>query len=518
MKTEKAQQADPMLELRYALPSRAHGDAREKLLYMLLQDAADTKPVELDGHFRDRLPELVAVPDALARQVIAEAMQDAYWTRPKRVPYLVPYHSSFPLSFRLSRSVGGDYAEARYKLFSGAIIPFLCWRDGAVDKHLVGRLLDFMNDTRGFSLADRLMHRAVLSDQPERPTAADADVLVGRLGSEIAKELEERPFCPFALVQFQEDLNVLLDRTARLPRRDVVDMLTELFSLHLATYYYRLAQVLGEQLDEAVAASADIEAPSPSCPCTSGLESCTLAGRIRFRVGSGGDRPVSRQDGCATAYRDVDARRLHPLPATIATANISQHIWAQLGGPSGPPSRPRLADLASELRRNDQFRAEFNVVAAGIAAINSSLYDTAADPAAIAEEVARQPNLFGLYSSILASKRPHKEDGRRVDRLKYHGRDVVNQLVKIAPTATLIRTRGSVIFYELDERMLFLSVLLICGVREVPFDTFVTKLRRYGLSPQDASERTRLADALERLGMLHRYSDAGESTYVHYPL
>jgi len=234
-------------------------------------------------------------------------------------------------------------------------------------------------------------------------------------------------------------------------------------------------------------------------------------------VGSGGDRPVSRQDGCAVAYRDVDARRLHPLPATIATANIAQHIWAQLGGPSGPPSRPRLQDLASELRSNDPFRKQFNLAAAGIGVINSLLYDPAADPDVVAESAARQPNLFGLYSSILASKRPHKADGKRVDRLKHHGRDVVNQLVKVASSATLIRTRGSVIFYELDEKMLFLSVLLICGEREIPFDTFVSSLSRYGLAPQDSSERTRLADALEKLGMLRRYSDAGESTYVHYP-
>ena len=523
LKVEKRQQADPMLELRYALPSRAHGDAREKLLFMLVQDAAESRPREFDGEFRSRLPRLVTIPDALARQVIAEAMQDAYWTRPERVPYLVPYHSSYPLSYRLSRSVAGRFVEARYKLFAGAIVPFLCWRDGKVDENLVGRLLDYLNETDGFSLIDRLMYKAVRDDQPARPSDADPSVLIGRLDAEVVSELQNRPFCPYALRQFQDDLTTLLNRAPLLPRRDVVDMLTALFSMHLASYYYRIALVLGEQLDEAIGASAGIDPPQPACACNEGLEHCSLAGRIRFRVGSGGDRPVSKQDGCAVAYRDLDARRLNPLSATIATANVAQHIWSQLGGPDGPPGRPHLIDLATKLRSDSRFRAEFNLLAAAIAAMNLSLFDTEDTPDGIAKSVARNPDLFGLSESILATKRPHKEarpTGRvmRIDRLKYHGRDVVNSLVKRATGASLIRTRGSVIFYELEENMLFLVVLLICGDRELPFDTFVARMGRYGLAPQDDSERALLADALERLGMLHRYSDAGESTYVHYAL
>jgi hypothetical protein len=323
------------------------------------------------------------------------------------------------------------------------------------------------------------------------------------------------------LNQFQDDLRTLLDRAPLLPRRDIVDMLTALFSMHLATYYYRLALVLGEQLDAAIAASAGIDPPGPGCSCSEGLEACTLAGRIRFRVGSGGDRPVSKQDGCAVAYRDLDARRLNPLSATIATSNVAQHIWAELGGPAGPPARPRMKDLAEKLGSDIRFRTDFNLAAAAVAAVNLSLFDTGESPDYIARTVARNPDLFGLSEAVLATKRPHREarpNGRvmRIDRLKYHGRDVVNSLVKRATGASLIRTRGPVIFYELEENMLFLIVLVICGDRELSFDTFVSRMGRYGLAPQDDRERALLADALERLGMLHRYSDAGESTYVHY--
>jgi DNA phosphorothioation-dependent restriction protein DptG len=40
----------------------------------------------------------------------------------------------------------------------------------------------------------------------------------------------------------------------------------------------------------------------------------------------------------------------------------------------------------------------------------------------------------------------------------------------------------------------------------------------YGLAPQDAREEDLLADALQRLGLLDRYSDAGEATYVRHVL
>jgi DNA phosphorothioation-dependent restriction protein DptG len=96
---------------------------------------------------------------------------------------------------------------------------------------------------------------------------------------------------------------------------------------------------------------------------------------------------------------------------------------------------------------------------------------------------------------------------------------VVHQLVKRESGGSLIRSHGNrVTFFELDEEFLFLLVKLVCKDQEVPFDDFLVGLYSYGLTPQDDAERQRLAEALERLGMLTRYSDAGESTYVKHPL
>src|SRR5205807_1578416 len=104
------------------------------LLYMILQDASpDGPPSVLDANFRARLQDWLEILDPLAREVMGEAMKDAYWTKPDRNYYPIPYHARVPLSFKLSRLSGSKPVEARYKLFSGAILPFLCWREGDVN-------------------------------------------------------------------------------------------------------------------------------------------------------------------------------------------------------------------------------------------------------------------------------------------------------------------------------------------------------------------------------------------------
>src|SRR4051794_5012679 len=65
---------DP-LDLRHAFPSRAHGDAREKLLYTIVQDASSGgPPSKLDVELRAGLSEAVPLPEP-DRQIIAAAMR-----------------------------------------------------------------------------------------------------------------------------------------------------------------------------------------------------------------------------------------------------------------------------------------------------------------------------------------------------------------------------------------------------------------------------------------------------------
>jgi hypothetical protein len=309
--------------------------------------------------------------------------------------------------------------------------------------------------------------------------------------------------------QFREDLVAVVALRDRLPRNDLIGMLTLLLSFELAIYYYRVSQVLGADVDDVIRAAqdpADAPVSRETCACNCPLQDCALAGRIKFRVGTGGDRPVSRQDPCVSAFADLDTRRLQPLVATIATANTFQAIWAQMGSQHG---RPMLKELATRIRQDEQFRTDFNLVAAGAACEVALAAGLADSPEGAVKFARRSPGAFALQEAILASKRRD---------LKYRGRDVVNQLVKPkASGGILIRTRGNVQFFEIDEDMLFVLVAVICRNEELPYAEFLRKLNRYGLEPQDRQERSVLADALERLGMLRRYSDAGESIYVRYP-
>jgi len=93
----------------------------------------------------------------------------------------------------------------------------------------------------------------------------------------------------------------------------------------------------------------------------------------------------------------------------------------------------------------------------------------------------------------------------------------VNQLAKVTDAGNLIRQNSPrAIFFEVDEDLLFLLVRLVCGTDPMPYDQFLAGLACYGLAPQHEAEEQRLAAALERLGMLVRYSDAGEAAYVHH--
>ena len=103
--------------------------------------------------------------------------------------------------------------------------------------------------------------------------------------------------------------------------------------------------------------------------------------------------------------------------------------------------------------------------------------------------------------------------------LRHQGRDIVNQLmlnVNLASPGSLITRNGTHGFYEIDEQLLILLVRLVCRDDQLPYDDFLDGLLSYGLSPQDEAERHALADALERLGLLVRYSDAGEAAFVHF--
>jgi hypothetical protein len=512
-----------LLNLRTAFPSRAHGDDREKQLFKIVQDASEGPlPARLDSDLYGELSDSLLSLAEVDRQPVANAMRDEYWTVPGNRPTLTPYHDTLATGYQHTSQAraSGRINPARYKLFRGIILLFLCWDDqaGRVRAELIEDLLGLLRGQEGFTLLDRLMTEAAAAHAGEDLPRATVDGLLGRqqdardpASATFEQMIEETlgtsgAFCQPALDRFQVDLETVLKLRRSVPRRDLIDELTALLSLHLGIYYYRVALVLGERLDDAIRA-ADGMAPAGGCDCSGGLSSCALAGRILFRVGTRGDRPVRLADGCVRAYVDLDGKRLLPLSATIVTANLAHRLWGALGGPGGEPD---LTGLAAALRADSQLNTRFNAGAAAVAAILALETEVAGTSVEAADIALRGPGLFALQQAVLAARRK---------KLKYLSRDVVNQFLLRPSGGSLISRRSNrVTFFELDEDFLFLLVKLICRERQVPFDQFVTELRHYGLAPQDDPERQNLADGLERLGILKRYSDAGESAYVEYPL
>ncbi len=510
----KKQWGEELLALREAFPSIAHGDQREKLLYKIIQDASGSEPRILDAQFRESLPDTVPLADQNARQVVAAAIGDEYWTTVKQVPYLVPYHSLLPSSFvhtSASKKLGRNTA-ARYKLFNSVVLPYLCWAGDGVDTGLVDELLSALSSDEDFTLLDELMLDAarVVADTSSNEVSV-GNLTRGQLWEEVESALKVGAFSQAALDQFQADMRTVLSMRAQLPRRDLLDLVTSLLSFALTIHYYRVAVTLGEQLDRAIATTGGLEPPPLSRNGGGELTADALAGRILFRIGTRGDRPVRMTDPCVLRYRELTEHRLMGMPAVIITMNLTQRLWQALGD---APPRADLVALDERAQEDEEFAQAIDAGTAALAVVYAarSARTRGAPELNERELVAlgtRRPGLFALREAVIATRRT---------RLRHTSRDVVNQLAKRESGGSLIRTRGPATFFELDEDFLFLVVKLICQDGEVDFATFLHELTRYGLAPQDEEEKGLLADALERLGMLRRYSDAGESIYVHHPI
>src|SRR5260370_988315 len=104
------------------------------------------------------------------------------------------------------------------------------------------------------------MMKTVEIASPAGAQSALSSTLVDRPEtSEALKHLQVGPaFCQPALTRFQEDLRTVLGLSAKLPRRDLINTLTGLISLHLALYYYHVSLILGLEIDRAIAAGAGV--------------------------------------------------------------------------------------------------------------------------------------------------------------------------------------------------------------------------------------------------------------------
>jgi hypothetical protein len=502
-------------------PTVPRADDRDKLLWSVVAEAK-AKPDQKVSLLSDQdlamaLPRLLNLGEE-ASQATADALMDRFFNRKNAdARVLLPVHSSLPLNYKHVRSTG---RSSGFRMFNGGILPFLLWQssENNVDTELLATLFEAVSDDTELTALDRHFLDVALKDATDREAKADATELVRRYAQQFHDELD-RPgavFCQPSMDLFRRDLATVL--STDLPRPDKILWLTLLLSLHLTVRLYRIAVIKGNELDIAVAAAGQLPAPPgvAGCACAPTVESqdcllsCPMAGMLRFRTSSGRYRPVRDNDGCRTSYVKVDERRLLDMPATLVTRTLGSHAWAALGGGEAA-RRGDLLEMARALNADRDLRRHHDALCRAIAVLHHDQWRGGASTTGELEDVTRiGPGLHAL-----------REDVRKMRSrdLRHQSRDIVNQLVldqNVGGQGSLVSRNGTRSFYELDEQLLLLLVRLTCQDAQIPYDEFLSRLSAYGLAPQDNRETDSLADALERLGLLVRFSDSGEASFVHY--
>lgn len=501
-------------------PNTARGDDRDKILWRVIADAApavDPAALRLDRDLNQSLASQLGLPSAAA-DVAAEALRDRYYNR-KNVPMMLPAHGGLPLNYRHSTAKG---QPARYKMWNGGVLPFLLWNaeQAGVDRELLQDVLSFVGEDSELTKLDRIFLKVALDGSARPDEKPSPQRLIDKYEPQFAERFAAfgGPFCQPSLDQFRKDLRTVL--TTELPRPDKIAWLTLLLSLHLSVRLYRLAVVKGYALDLVVAAAGELEPPAAAraCACDRGagpaaLDACPFAGKVKFRTGTGNYRSVSLRDGCRTSYAEVDQKRLLDLPATLVTATLASAAWQALGGGAAAAAHD-LTALAAALRGDPDLRRAHGATCAAMAILH---HDAQRHGQAPAEELDAAGSLSPKRPGVHALR----DDVRRLRRtdLRHQSRDVVNQLMQttaVKGPGTLISMNGRLPYFEVDEQLLLLLTRLVSGGDALPLDEFLQGLRRYGLEPQNSEEFAAVADALERLGLLSRYSDSGEASFVRY--
>jgi hypothetical protein len=505
------------------LPTVPHGDDRDKLLWHVIADAAPklSTPLLDDFVLANNLASRLALDPEASRVTAAALKQRFFSSRP--TPTMLAVHSALPLNYRHARlnPATNTASDTGYTMFDGRVLPYMLWdtTQGGVSKNVIQDLLDTLATENELTVLDLKFLDIALENAPRPAATPDAEELIRRYESSFADEFKPigGPFCEPSLALFKQDLETVLH--TELPRPDRTEWLTLLISLHLALRLYRIAVALGGDLDMAVAAAAQLPSPAGARGCTcSGrdleqLQTCPLAGMLRFRTGSGHFRRVSGTDGCRAAYAEVDRRRLMDLLPTLVTRNLASRAWAAFGG-GDAASRNDMGALATALNADLELRQILNAACAAMTVLH---HDACKRGTATREELERvsktsdqRPGIHALREDI---RHMRSRDLRRI------GSSVANSLMlkmTVGRGALISRNGPSYGYFEVDEQLLVLLVRLVCRDRHVPFDHFLRGLRAYGLAPQDDTERDALANTLERLGLLERYSDAGEASFVHY--
>jgi hypothetical protein len=489
------------------MPARPRGDKKERTFNLLIRDG-----IEPQGTVKEELligsepdDDMRGFSDAedIAgefRQLFGNVLDDHYVVGGEgrgSVRFLFPFHSVLPGSYKF---------YGQYKMFNGKILAFLCQPMAAsagFNKALIDRFYDLFNGTEGLTLLDQTaLELARETAGVTEESVATSDVLVRRH----YPDQEEGPgaLLPAAHVRFQDDLETVLG-VGSLNRRDLVSAAMNLFYVHLALYFQRLAWLLDEEFSLSLEAMIDPTIRldhARSCFAASWEES-PFAGAIEFRVASGRSEPVRMTDGCVTSYREQLRRQLL-LPANLSVLGAARKVMSACGQAA---ERWSFADLAAACRSDTALANAFNEAMADMAVA------TVADrPDHDREDIARQvaAGSQGLEVFREALLKSHGSALRR------HGRDIVHGLVHRGGRGYIASRGRSLFFFEIGQDLLLLLAKVIVKDRQVPFRQFVEELRRYGFAAQTHQQQDRLAETLRSLNLLEKHSDAGEAMYVKH--
>lgn len=512
-----------LLGIEGLLPTVPHGDNRDKLLWHVISQAAEdpNKPLLDDFVLAEELPSRLGF-SVEASRVAADALRARFFSA-SDAGVMLPVHAALPLNYRQARlnKRTGRAEGIGYTMFNGGIVPYLLWdtTTGGPARDSLQELLDAVSGDGELTMLDRRFLEIALENAPRPDAKPDATELIRRYEKDYRADfaLAGAPFCEPSLALFARDLDAVL--ATELPRPERTEWLTLVISLHLTLRMYRMAVALGADVDRAVAAAAQLPVPEGTRGCTcSGrdleqLQACPFAGMLRFRTGSGAFRRVSGADGCRSSYVDVDRRRLLDLLPTLITRNLASRAWAAFGG-GDEAARRDMPALAEALSANADLRRLHGAACAAMTVLH---HDTRRKGSATREELERAARTSAMRPGVHALREDLRQ--MRSRDLRRIGTSVVNQLMfagSVGRGSLISRNGPNFGFFEVDEQLLLLLVRVICGDREVPLEGFLRSLRAYGLSPQDEAEQDALAETLERLGLLDRYSDAGEASFVHF--
>jgi hypothetical protein len=290
-----------------------------------------------------------------------------------------------------------------------------------------------------------------------------------------------------------------------LNRRDLVSAAMNVFYLHLALYFQRLAWLLEEEFNLSLEAMADptIRLDQARACFSAGWEESPFAGTIEFRVASGRSEPVRMTDGCVTSYAEQLRRQLL-LPANLSVLGAVRNVMSACGYAA---ERWSFADVA-EVCRSDAALASAVSEAMAEMALATVNDRPAQDREDIERQVAARSQGLEVFREALLKS--------YASALRRHGRDIVHGLVHRSGRGYIASRGRSLFFFEIGQDLLLLLAKVIVKDRQVPYRQFVEELRGYGFAAQTHQENDRLAETLRALNLLEKHSDAGEAMYVKH--